>query len=244
MPSLPPHEKTAEWMTIRIHNNPKNPEWHTMCERQFDSYISCYETHSNRPHVHILVKIKVSRSVQIKKLLTSPLYKLKGNTDFSVSNVFPTKEDLHEVSKYTCKGDNKKTLPCVVFKSPDWTDAKIKELHEEYHKNHHIDEVLIIDNNYLENNQIEIEPKKKIPRKTWTEKIIEELELDYPDEEWDWYNTKHKQFMLEYVLRKLGDTKKIFDEYQIKKFVFACFNSLDAKNFRTDISAKVMVLLG
>jgi len=244
MPTLPPHEKTADWMTIRIHKNPKDEEYQTFCERQFDSFISCYETHSNRPHVHILVKIKVSRSVQISKLMKK-MFKFMGNTDFSIKNVNPTQADLHEISKYVCKGDSKKTLPVVVFKSPCWTDTKIKELHEEYWKVQRIDTYIEPENNSIriDLNQIEIEPKKKIPRKTWTEKIIEELETDYEETDWDWHNEKHKQFMLQYVLRKLGDTKKLFNEYKIKEFVFACFNSLDAKNFRSDIELKVMPLL-
>jgi len=240
MPSLPPNEKTAEWLTIRVHKNPKDNEYQTFCERQFDSYISCYETHSNRPHVHILVKIKVSRSVQISKLMKK-MFNFQGNTDFSIKNVNPTINDLHEVSKYVCKGDNKKTLPVVVFKSLDWDENKISKLHEEYWKVQHVEE-FTNEKVIIDLNQIEI-PKVKIQRKTWTQKIIEELETDYEETDWDWRNEKHKQFMLEYVLRKLGDTKKIFDEYQIKKFVYACFNSLDAKNFRTDISAKVMGLL-
>lgn len=241
MGKLRPFEKTAEWLTMRIHLNPKNPEYKTFCERQFDSFISCYETHSNRPHVHILCKIKVSRSKQIENLIKK-MFNIFGNTDFSIKNVNPeTQKDLHEVSKYTCKGDDRKTLPCVMFKSLDWTDEKIKELHAEYHEQSHIEdtaEVIRVDLN-----QIEIEPKKKIIRKTWTQKIIEELETEYEDLEWDWRDKKHKQFMLDYVLRKLGETRKIFNEYDLKKFVYACFNSLDAKNFRTDVSAKAMILL-
>jgi len=174
------------------------------------------------------------------------MFEFKGNTDFSIKNVIPTENDLTEVCKYICKGESKISAPCVVFKSGDWTDTKIKELHEEYWKVQRIEtymepkqESIIVDLN-----QIEIEPKKKIARKTWTEKIIAELESDYEETEWDWNNQQHKDFMIEYVLRKLGDTRKIFDEYQIKKFVFACFNSLDAKNFRTDITAKVNRLLG
>jgi len=244
MPSLPPFEKSADWMMFRIHKNPKDKEYQTFCERQFDSFISCYETHSNRPHVHILVKIKVSRSVQISKLMKK-MFGFQGNTDFSVKNVNPEGDNLQEVCKYVCKGDAKNTLPCVVFKSLDWDEKKIKELHEEYWKVQRIETFIEPQNNVIkvDLNQIEIEPKKKIKRKNWTEKIIEELISDYVETDWDWHNEKHKDFMIEYVLRKLGDTKKIFDEYQVKKFVYACFNSLDAKNFRSNMTAKVKGIL-
>jgi len=243
MPSLPPNEKTSEWLTIRIHKNPKDSNYQTFCERQFDSFISCYETHSNRPHVHMLVKKKVTRSKQIADLMKK-MFHFNGNTDFSVKNVNPTPEDLLEVSKYHCKGDSKTTQPCVVFRSHDWTDAKIKDLHEQYYQNGHIDQY--VDNTtehvQIDLNTVEVE-KKKIKRKTWTEKIIDELISDYEDTPWDWNNVKHKQFMLQYVLKKLGDTRKIFNEHKIKEFVYACFNSLDAKNFRSDIELKVMPLL-
>jgi len=241
MPSLPPNEKTAEWIHIRIHKEPKNPEYQTFFERQFDSFISCYETHSNRPHVHVLVKIKVTRSVQLRSLMKK-MFKFHGNADFGVDNVAPTPHDFQAISQYICKGDNEKTLPVVVCKSLDWTEDKIKHNHTEYWAVNRMDK-------YVEPTVINVDlsqlplPKEKIVRKTWTEKIIEELDKEYPDEEWDWFNEVHKEFMIEYVLRKLGDKKKIFNEYKLKEFVYACFNSLDAKNFRTDITAKVRGIL-
>jgi len=241
MPSLPPHEKTAEWLTLRIHKNPKSPEYQTFCERQFDSYLSCYETHSNRPHVHILVKIKVSRSNQIKNLLKKQ-FSMNGNTDFSVKNVVPTKEDLHEVCKYTCKGDGKHIETDVVFKSADWSNEKILELKTEYYKQQRITDHLQpvkVDLNVLS----EVVIKEKISRKTWTQKIVDELIDDYPEEDWDFYEKKHQQFITDYVLRKLGEARKIFNEYKLKEFVFGVFNALDAKNFRSDISARVMGML-
>lgn len=242
MPSLPPNEKTAEWIHIRIHKDPKNTDYYSFCERQFDSYISCYETHSNRPHVHILVKIKVTRSVQISKLLKKQ-FDFNGNADFSVKNVNPTEKDFIAISQYVCKGDDHKTLPVVIFRSPDWTDELVKQRHDEYWCN----EPNETQENHIkvDLNQLDTEPvvRQKIPRKTWTEKIIDELQDEYEEVEWDWHEPKHRQWMIDYVLKKLGDKKKIFNEYKIKEFVYACFNSLDAKNFRDDMSNKVYGLL-
>lgn len=241
MPTLPPHEKTAEWIHLRIHSNPKNPDYQTFFERQFDSFISCYETHSNRPHVHVLCKIKVTRSVQLRKLMKK-MFNFNGNTDFSVTNVVPTTEDLRNISQYVCKGNDKNTLPEVVCKSTDWSSEFIKTNHTEYWKVSRIDQH-VTEHVRVDLNQFVAEPKVKIPRKTWIEKIIEELESEYEETEWDWHNQKHREFMTEYVLRKLGEKKKIFNEYKLKEFIYACFNSLDAKHFRSDISTKVLGIL-
>lgn len=234
MPSLPSHEKTSTHLHIRIHKNPKDPEYQTFCERQFESYISCYETHSNRPHVHILVKKKITRSLQIADLLKK-MFNFFGNTDFSVKNVTPDADDLKNISNYVCKGDNKKTLPCVVFSSLDWDEEKIKYHHTEYHKNTHVEdtmEPIIVDLN-----QIEIQPKK-IPRKTWYEKTLEELETDY-DEDWDYNNEKHIKFMVQYMCRKLGDAKRKLNKRIVNDLVQGAFNFLDAKNYRSDMEQQV-----
>jgi len=241
MPTLPPHEKTAEWIHIRIHKNPKNPEYNTFFERQFDSVISCYETHSNRPHVHVLCKIKVTRSVQIRKLLKK-MFNFDGNTDFSVTNVAPTPNDIKEMSQYVCKGNDKKTLPEVVFKTVDWTKEFIEQKHTDYWAVSRIDKH-VEEQQHVTVNLNDFPIKEKVVRRTWTEKIVDELISEYEDTAWDWHNKKHKEFMLEYVLRKLGEKRKIFNEYKIKEFVYACFNALDAKHFRDDITEKVMGML-
>lgn len=241
MPTLPPNEKTAEWIHIRIHKEPKNLEYKTFFERQFDSFIAAYETHSNRPHIHVLVRIKVTRSVQLRNLMKK-MFKFNGNTDFQVKNVVPTAHDFQAISQYICKGDNAKTLPAILYNSLDWTEEKIKENHKLYWEVNHIDQEPEQKVIHVDLSQVPL-PKEKIVRKTWTEKIIEELDTEYPDQEWDWFDERHKEFMIEYVLRKLGEKKKIFNEYKLKEFVYACFNSLDAKNFRTDITAKVRGIL-
>jgi len=243
MPTLPAHEKTAEWMHIRIHKNPKNPEHKTFFERQFDSFISCYETHSNRPHVHILCKIKVTRSVKMKALLKKT-FDFCGNTDFSVTNVAPTSEDIQEVSKYVCKGIDKKTPPVVVFRSADWSDALISQKHADYWAVQRIQREEDKEQPAsISINLNDFPVKEKIVRRTWTEKIVQELLDDYEHTDWDWHNQKQREFMVNFVLEKLGEKRKIFNEYKIKEFVFACFNALDAKNFRDDITAKVMGML-
>lgn len=237
MPSPPPHEKTSEWIHIRLHKNPKNPEYETFCQWHFESYISCHETHSNRPHVHILVKKKSANSLEILDLLKKS-FGIRGNTDYSIKNVAPTQEDLHEISKYVCKGSDIKTLPDVVFRSAQWTPEIIKKLHAEYWAPPEPE----VQHVSIDLNQFQ-PPPKKIARKTWTEKIIEELDIECPDKEWDWHNLAHREWMTVYVLKKLGDKKKIFNEYKLKEFVYACFNSLDAKNFRYEITQKVMGIL-
>ena len=235
MPSLPPHEKTSEWLHIRIHKNPKEKDYQTFCERQFDSYISCYETHSNRPHVHILVKKKISRSLQIADMLKK-LFNFFGNTDFSVGNVAPTADDLQNISNYVCKGDNKKTLPCVVFCSLDWTEEKIKYHHTDYHKQNHLPEP---ENKAVNIDHIDMEKLVKIPRKTWYEKVLEQLESDHSEIEWDYFNEKHVKWMVNHICEKLGNAKKKLNKRIVNDLVQGAFNYLDAKNYRTDMEQQV-----
>lgn len=244
MPSLPKNEKTAEWIHVRLHKNPTDTQYEDFFKRNFDSSISCYETHSNRPHVHILVKIRTMRSVQLTDTLKA-MFGVRGNTDFSVGNVEPTEKDLKNISQYVCKGEDSKTLPVVVFKTDDWTDEIVKMHHDNYYL-YESEEVLETEQQQIvvkvDLNQLEL-PKKRIRQPTFTEKIIDQLQDEYEDVDWDWHEPKHRQWMIQYVLKKLGEKKKIFNEYKVKEFVYGCFNHLDAKNYRTDMGDKVYQIL-
>lgn len=271
MPSLPKYEKEAQWLMIRISKDPKNPKIEEFCKFHFKTVISCYETDANRPHVHILCEIQYIRSVKTRSLLKDQ-FAYKGNTDFSVDNVAPTEEDFVRVSRYVCKGDGPKIPTDVVFRTENWTDELV-ELRKDEYWFYHASEEQILDGNskyFLDqaekesantvkiNLQTEEEHVKKPCKKvvnTWTQKIIIELGQQYeyhiggeiiPANQiyWDWHNDSHVDWIQDYILEKLGNTAKCFDEYQLKKFIYGVFNALDAKNFRTDIKAKVNKILG
>jgi len=132
-----------------------------------------------------------------------------------------------------------------VFKSQDWNEDIIKKLHEEYYKTNkiteHFDEKtpVKIDLNLIQ----EPENKVKITRKPWLHKVLDELEEERPLHRWDWHNEVDKQFIIKFLLSKLGETRKIFDEYQMKKFVYGAFNYLQAQHFRDDMVAKIYKLI-
>jgi len=233
MPRLPSNEKDAFHIHIRIHKNPKDPAYEEFFKRHFRSVVSCYETHSNRPHIHILAEISGVRSAPLREMLVK-LFKFNGNTDFSVKNVFPDVKDFREISKYVCKGDSAKCDPCVTFRTEDWSDERIKTLQNEYW--------LVPKVTFEENvtpsteNLVLDEPQPRKPRtKTWTEKWIEKLEEDYPLTDWDWNDIDHKLIVQKHLLKNLGEAKKMFNEYKLKEWVYCAFNTLNAANFENYI---------
>lgn len=242
-----PHEKEAIWLECRLHLNPQNPEYKDFFERNFDSSISAYETHSNRPHVHILGKIRKMRAKQLHESLIK-MFKVDGNADFSITNLKPTEEDHKRMFQYVCKGENSYTMPVIMFNTPDWTEEIIKQHHDNYYAIQNIDtdfspnsESVKVDLNKLVPEQ-EL-PKKRVARKTFTQKLVDELEVEYPKKKFLWTEPEHRSIIINYVLKKLGDTRKIFNEFKIREYVYACFNTADELDFRHYMSCKVYSIL-
>jgi len=246
MPTLPPFEKTAEFMHIRISKDPTIKKIEDFLQFHFDGFVACFETHSNRPHIHVLAKIKYTRSVKIRKLMKEQL-EYKGNTDFMVDNVNPEEGNFENISRYVCKGDGPKIPTNVVFRTDNWTDELIELRKEEYWHYEQSRNVVKIN---LETEEEHVKKPCKKVTNTWTQRLVVELGQEYKVEikgfgpiplneiKWDWADDVHVDFMYDFILKKLGETAKIFDEYQLNKFMYGVFNALDAKNFRDDIKAR------
>jgi len=241
MPKLPAHEKTAFHLQVRISKNPLNPEYAVFFKRHFKSVISVYEvgTKNETPHIHILAEIGGVRSVTLREMLKK-LFHFNGNADFSVGNIAPTTQDLQNFSRYIGKGQSADCQPDVTFRTDDWYDERVRTLHNEYYETKKINNIFVPivtlpETNRNENNIGSQIAPKKARCKTWTEKWIETLDGDYPYMEWDWKNIDHKLIVQRHLLKNLGNTKKCFNEYKLKEWVYAAFNSMCAANFEDDI---------
>jgi len=240
MPTLPDHEKQAFHIAIRITKDPTNPEYAVFFKRHFTSVIACLEEHATRPHIHVVAEIGAVRSVALSRMLKK-LFGFSGNTDFSVKNVTPTVDDFQEVVEYACKGESPKCDARVTFRTDDYPDVRVKFLHDEYWRKHPVEEKR--SNNCDDPVQI---VTLNIPRKktqSWTEKWLEKLDNDYPDHEWDWTTPHDRQIVMKHLLKNLGETKKQFNEFKLKEWVYAAFNYFDATGFRSDVIDRLNKLL-
>lgn len=254
MPKNPANEKTAFHLQVRISKNPTDPEYAVFFKRHFKSVICAYEvgTKNETPHIHILAEIGGVRSVTLRGMLKK-IFHFNGNGDFSVGNIAPTTGDFENFSRYICKGESAECDPCVTFRTDDWYDERVRTLHNEYYETKKINNIFVPIVTLPETNRNEndigsqIAPdepvKKKVRCKTWTEKWIDQLDGDYPNQPWDWKNIEHKLIVQRHLLKNLGNTKKCFNEYKLKEWVYCAFNSLGADHFEDDIINRLNKLM-
>lgn len=243
MPALPPHEKTCLWTVFRVTKDPQSKELQDFIQYHFKSYICAFETHSNSPHVHILCNVGLARPLEIVKLAKKQLG-WSGNKDYSCSNVNPstTPANNHELliqSRYVCKGDAQDIPTKILFRSSDWHDQVVFKYKQEYWEIYNAKQKTIMDNftqqririNFQDIEPLEIKAKK--PKMNWTQRVIEEYAESYPDlvEKLDFYNDEHLDHVTKFILKKLGQCKKIFSRNKLVEFVNGFMNSLEARGF-------------
>lgn len=143
--------------------------------------LCVYESHNNRPHIHVLFKeTLVTKSTIIQKLVKQ-FPKIKGNGMYSCSKTDKLKKkgvgDDEKAKCYLCKGTDKDTLPNVVGK----TQIDIQQ----YHNDYWLYNTALKASNEVNmgcQNDPSLLVKAKSKTKSWSEKVYEEMQKMYESE--------------------------------------------------------------
>ena len=238
MPKPPPHEKDSVYLHWRCHQAPDDPLYINFIREYFTDYIVAYETHSNRPHFHAVIRHKGCPKNPFTTLIHTRFPKLEGQGDFMVKNCAPTEEDEKNLKAYVCKGDSVDKEPVILATS--YSTEQIKYFHDYYYAKNKITTYFsqtVADTPEALHTFIKT---KKPKAYTWTEKTYNYLyegtygpEPFFPD--WDYSNSAHKDLMMDIVLKKLGEKGKGFLVPQLVSICNGFFNGLGARNFHDDI---------
>lgn len=158
---------------FRVHYEPYKPEdVVTFVKERANMIIAVRET-ASRPHIHmVIVKFKQTKSTFVQQFLNKfPEY--NGNGSYSCSK----KDDLEAQTRYCLKGESKETKPEILYHK-EGLDC------DKYHQDY-----------WSENERLVAEAKakyqpkgsendlaKKPKTKSWTEKVYDEMVVQYPSE--------------------------------------------------------------
>lgn len=240
MPPIPPYEKDAFHMAIRIHKDPTNPDYERAFKGIFKSVIACLETDANRPHLHIVGEIDVLRSNAVRDLIKKQ-FGLHGNGDFGVKNVKPTPKDYDYACNYCCKGDDPKRDTNVTFNTPDWSAERVA-CHKLAYWRWKLGVQCDTDDTSGPIHVVLNVPQDKVKKQrtpSWTELWIDKLACEYPDLDWDYTHMGHRKIIYDHLLKNLGQTRKNFNANKITEFMNNAFNTFDAHGFRDAMWSKV-----
>jgi hypothetical protein len=204
--------------------------WQKFADEIFDRCIFVWEygdDECSRDHLHIHGTSNISTVLQFRKELLARFQfpKTGGNANYSLSG-----PDCKESSKkkrpnengfvYVSKGPHKhkKQEPDVKFKK-GFTDEEILAFHEEYWKNNPIYQAT--------KDAITVDLKPVInSKKTWTQKITEELISIHVDKLWNYRDINDLRIISNYVLKRMGQLAKALDENIFKRICNAVLNGL------------------
>lgn len=127
------------------------------------------EIDANRPHIHtVITEWKQTKSTFIQQLLKEyPL--LNGNGSYSCSK----KDDIDAQLRYCLKGENKETMPDVLYNQ----NVDVSKYHMDYWEENSL--LKAKSKTEYQPNGSENVKLLKIKSKTWTEKVFDEMKELY-----------------------------------------------------------------
>jgi len=176
-----------------------------------ESVITCLEPADNevsRTHTHSIMKLNIDK-IRFTRRFHKIFPMCKGNAFFQVQTEI---DDFEAFERYVCKGrDSNYTSvnPTIVYTS--YPEEHIKQRHKEY---------------WEVNAQLQSNKKtKKVSIKSWTQDCLAEFKNENPTK----VVTRDSQdlyFVYDFVLTKLGNKAKAFDEIVIKRLSLGVYNAL------------------
>lgn len=164
----------SELFHLRIHlGEISQNDIYKFLSEKCEVIICVFESHDNRPHLHILFKeTKITKSAVIQGLLKN-FPSLKGNGAYSCSKTDKMKKkkvgDDEKAIAYLCKGENRETMPILVGVST----IDIELYHNKYWEvNDHVKAV----NMGCQNGSAVTQSKKT---KSWSEKVYDQMKELY-----------------------------------------------------------------
>ena len=177
--------------------------------------LSIIEKDAERPHIHSVFQFDKTKSTfgqRLKKKFPT----LDGNKDFSISQVGDTPDDLQNILKYICKGEEEQ-LPNVVFHLPK-EHYDVMKLHNDYW--------LTNAELKMSNVKVQSDNTQKQKKISFTEESILQLRKERTNNEaWD-MSPNSFATVFAVVINKLGEKAKVFDRSILRRLVFGVLNVL------------------
>lgn len=216
-----------------------NPAVIEFAKNQLCKYIIALENadaEEKRTHIHIHGESNICRNSQSLRREWDKAKLPKGRGSYSLkshdNSVKPPDEKGYI---YVCKGKDSysKTPPCIISKY-GFTDEQINEMHEEYWANNKIYQAQQSQLNQPEAIKVDLSElpivKKKQKTITWTQALIEEIGMTYPDKTWNRYLESDKIQICDLILDRMGSGGKALDEMLFKRHFNAVFNGIRKTN--------------
>jgi len=197
----------------------------------------CVEEHSQKYKKHIHIVVETHNTSTFRQHILEKFPKLKGNGTYSISEA---EKDLATNLRYIAKGPDPYTDP--VYHYASISHEEIKQYQKAYyeHNPHVIATIKELEENEQSSKGTPLQKKKKAP--TWMEKITEEFINQYPthqsviDPSGNYlghvpynqftYDKKSMTIITKYVLKKLGKSRKILDQFVVKRMCLGLLNAI------------------
>lgn len=200
-------------------------------------YIAVEEvgTEGERKHAHIICEYQLTHANFIKKFSEVENFKkLTGNKCRSIKEM---RSSLEVNMEYACKSTKLGVHPTVLFMSI--TQDDMVEHHIQYWgKYGRLKEAKLEEFRKIP----EKESKIKVKKETWFEKICDEFIEDVGIRTFRWIQTDI-DFITDYVLRRLGRSRKIVDEFIVKRFVMGLYNHVVVHSNENEVVTEQVVRL-
>lgn len=195
-------------------------------------FLCCQEMEPNK-HCHILCDYKLSRS-NFVTLFNKEFPSLIGNKKKSISDV---RTNYLTMIEYISKGEEIGVNPIVLLSKI--APEQVVEHHIEYWSKYgRIKEANLIAARAIPFQEVKAKAKKE----TWFEKLCDSFVEDVGVRKFSWEQTD-VDYIVEYVLRKLGHSRKMLDEFIVKRFVMGLYNYIVVHNGENEAVTEQVVRL-
>lgn len=178
--------------------------------------LSVYEV-AEKGHSHnVFIYTKTLSTFRQILLKEFPYLKGKRNEFYAISQ----KDDIEAQERYICKGKDKDTLPEVVCRTHQYTDALIALRHQQYWE----------ENDKLKKNSGTVK-EQKTKSKTFVQIVVEDLPIHH-NNRWDYTRGDDKRFIFDEVMKKLGQHGKVMDSIVVRRIINGVWNIIDHERFK------------
>lgn len=191
----------------------KIAEW---VKQQTMQLLSVYEV-AERGHSHNMFHYTKTFSTFRQKLLLA-FPQLKGNRNEFYA--LAQKDDQEAQERYLCKGEDRDTLPEVLCRTHQYTDALIELRHQQYWE----------ENDKLKKNSGTVK-EQRTKSKTFVQLVIEDLPKSHGCR-WDYTRGDDKRFIFDEVMKKLGQHGKVMDSIVVRRIINGIWNIIDHERFK------------
>lgn len=239
MPRRRKVEKEVGLWQLRIHYGEYNlGHLVDFIKARCDLMICVRETDSARAHIHCVITGFAQTLTTFRQQLLKEFPKIKGNQSYSLN----VKDDYDAQLRYCCKGENKDTMPDVLY--VDVSKVDIRFYHEKYWEHN----LLLKAKSEKDGNmglQKDTSLVVKAKSKTWTEKVYGEIKELYtneiliiqtfqmlfkPTEEERRLDLDSRKVIFRYVMKRFGSAVKKISPRIVQEIFDGLINAIVQEN--------------